>query len=64
MEVSTTTVDLSGFLSPLFKQTAHAFIDGLRDQLLKQHLLMGGDRAQNEALNQALKLEESKTPAG
>jgi hypothetical protein len=38
-------------------KAAHAFIDGVRDRVVKQHLLMGGDRTLNEALNQALKLE-------
>jgi hypothetical protein len=31
---------------------------------LKQHLLMGGDRTLNEALNQALKLEAATAAAG
>jgi hypothetical protein len=30
---------------------------------VKQHLLMGGDRTLNEALNQALKLEAAKAAA-
>jgi hypothetical protein len=45
-------------------EAAHFFIDGLRDRELKQHLLMGGDRTLNEALNQALKLEAAKAAAG
>jgi hypothetical protein len=47
-----------------FVQTgaAHPFIDGLRDWEVKQHLLMGGDRTLNEALNQALKLEAATGP--
>jgi hypothetical protein len=44
--------------------TAHAFINEVRDREVKQHLLIGGDRALNEALNQALKLEEAKAAAG
>jgi hypothetical protein len=41
-------------------EAAHAFIDGIRDREVKQHLLMGGDRTLNEALNQAVKLEAAK----
>ena len=49
-----------------FLQTkaAHSFIDGVRDQEVKQNLLMGGDRTLNEALNQTLKLETAKAAAG
>jgi len=39
---------------------AHAFMDGIRDRELKRHLLKGGDRTLNEALNQAMKMEASK----
>jgi hypothetical protein len=42
----------------------NAFIYGVRDREIKQHLLMGGDRSMNEALNQALKLEAAKAAAG
>jgi len=45
-------------------EAAHSFIDGVRDRELKQHLLIGGDRTLNEALNQALKLEAEKAAAG
>jgi hypothetical protein len=31
---------------------------------VKQHLLMGGDRPMNEALNRALKVEAAKAAAG
>jgi len=41
---------------------AHPFIVGLLDREVKQHLLMGGDRTLNEALNQALKLEAATRP--
>jgi hypothetical protein len=44
-------------------EAAHAFIDGIRDREVKQHLLMGGDRTLNEALNQAVKLEAAKAAA-
>jgi hypothetical protein len=44
--------------------TAHAFINEVPDREVKQHLLIGGDRALNEALNQALTLEEAKAAAG
>jgi hypothetical protein len=44
-------------------EAAHAFIDGVRDREVKQHLLMGSDRTLNEALNQALKLEAAKAAA-
>jgi hypothetical protein len=44
-------------------EAAHAFINGIRDREVKQHLLMGGDRTLNEALNQALKLEAAKAAA-
>jgi hypothetical protein len=42
------------------REAAHAFVDGVRDRELKQHLLMGGDRL----LNQALKLDAAKGAAG
>jgi hypothetical protein len=45
-------------------EAAHAFIDGVRDREVKQHLLMGGDDTLNGALNQALKLEAAKVAAG
>jgi hypothetical protein len=45
-------------------EAAHSFIDGVRDREVKQHLLMGGDRTLNEALNQALKLEATQKAAG
>jgi hypothetical protein len=41
-------------------EAAHAFIDGVRDQEVKQHLLMCSDRALNEVLNQALKMIAAK----
>jgi hypothetical protein len=44
-------------------EAAHAFIDGIRDRELKQHLLMGDDRTLNEAINQAVKLEAAKAAA-
>ena len=43
---------------------AHCFIDAVRDREMKQHLLIGGDRTLNEALDQALKLEAVKAAAG
>jgi hypothetical protein len=45
-------------------QAAYSFIDGVRDREVKQHLLTGGDRALNQVLNQALKLEAAKAAAG
>jgi hypothetical protein len=45
-------------------EAAHAFINGMWDREVKQHLQMGGDRTLNEALNQALKLEAAKAAAG
>jgi hypothetical protein len=45
-------------------EATHAFVDGVRGQEVKQHLLMGGDRSLNEALNQALMLEAAKAAAG
>jgi hypothetical protein len=30
------------------REAAHAFVDGVRDREVKQHLLMGGDRSLNE----------------
>jgi ribosomal protein L34E len=44
-------------------EAAHAFIDGIRDGEVKQHLLLGGDRTLNEALNQAMKLDAAKAAA-
>jgi hypothetical protein len=43
---------------------AHAFIDGVIDQELKQHLLMSGDRSLKEAFNQTLMLEAAIAAAG
>jgi hypothetical protein len=31
------------------RESAHAFVNGVKDQELKQHFLMGGDRSLNEA---------------
>jgi len=45
-------------------EAAHSFINGMWDWEVKQHLLLGGDRTLNEALNQALKLEVAKATAG
>jgi hypothetical protein len=45
------------------REAAHAFIDGVWDRKVKQHLLMGGDRTLNEALNQAVKLKAAKAAA-
>jgi hypothetical protein len=44
-------------------EAAHAFINGIRDREVKQHLQMGGDRTLNEALNQTVKLEAAKAAA-
>jgi hypothetical protein len=41
-------------------KAAHAFVNGVRDQELKLHLLMGGDRSPNKVLNQ----EAVKATAG
>jgi hypothetical protein len=38
-------------------EAAHAFVNGIWDREVKQHLLMGRHRTLNEALNQAMKLE-------
>jgi hypothetical protein len=52
------------FLLPLLKKEAsYTLIDGIRDQKVKQHLLMGGDWILNKALNQAFKLEATQTAA-
>jgi hypothetical protein len=45
-------------------EATHAFVNGVRDPEVKQHLLTGGDWTLNEALNQALKLEAAKVAAG
>jgi hypothetical protein len=45
------------------REAIHAFINGVRGQKLKQHLLMGGDRSLNEALHQDLKLYVAKGAA-
>jgi hypothetical protein len=44
-------------------EAAHAFIDGIRDREVKQHLLLGGAYTLNEAISQALKLEAAKAAA-
>jgi hypothetical protein len=44
-------------------EAAHAFIDGIRDREMKQHLLLGGACTLNEALNPALKIEAAKAAA-
>jgi hypothetical protein len=36
------------------RETAHAFFYAVRDQELKQHIFLGGDRSLSEALNRAL----------
>jgi gas vesicle protein len=41
-------------------EAAHAFIYGIQDQEVKQHLLLGGACTLHEALNQAMKLEAAK----
>jgi hypothetical protein len=46
------------------KEAAHAFIEEVKNQELKQHLLMGGKRSLNEALTQDLKLVAAKATAG
>jgi hypothetical protein len=46
------------------REAAHALIDGVRGQELKQHFLMGSDRSLSKAFNQALKLEVVKAAAG
>jgi hypothetical protein len=46
------------------REAAHTFVDGVRERQEKQHLLMGGDRSLNEALNHALKPVEAKAAAG
>jgi hypothetical protein len=40
-------------------EVAHVFINGVKDQKVKQHL-MGSKRLLNKALNQVLKLEVAK----
>jgi hypothetical protein len=45
------------------REAACSFVDGVKDWDVKQHLLSGGERSLNEALNQALKLETVKAAA-
>jgi hypothetical protein len=45
------------------RKTAYVFITGVKDQGMKQHLLMGSKRSLTEALNQALMLEATKAAA-
>jgi hypothetical protein len=42
------------------KEVTHVFTARVRDQELKQHLLMGNERSLNESLNQALKMKAEK----
>jgi hypothetical protein len=44
-------------------EAAHAFIDGIRDREVIQHLLLGGACTLNEVQNQALKIEAAKAAA-
>jgi hypothetical protein len=44
------------------REAACTFVDRLKDQDMKQHLLMGGERSLSEAHNQALKLEVAEKP--
>jgi ribosomal protein L34E len=44
-------------------EAAHAFIDGMRDRKVKEHLLLGGACTLNDALNQAVNLEAAKATA-
>lgn len=46
------------------REAIHAFIDTVRDQELKQHLLMGSDRSLSEAFSQTLQLDAAKAGAG
>jgi hypothetical protein len=46
------------------KEGDHAFIDGVKDRLLKKHLLVSGDRSLSKALNQVFKLDAVKMTAG
>jgi hypothetical protein len=44
-------------------EAAHAFIDGILDREVKQHLLLGGACTLNEARNQALRIEAARATA-
>jgi hypothetical protein len=46
------------------EEVANAFANRFWDREVKQHLLMGGEKSLNEALNQALRLGASKVAAG
>jgi hypothetical protein len=41
-----------------------AFINGVKDHEVKQHLLVGGERSLNEPLNQTLQLQAAKISDG
>jgi hypothetical protein len=45
------------------REAAHAIVDGVKDQDVKQHFLMGVKRSLNEVVNQAWKLEDAKAAA-
>lgn len=45
------------------READRQFVDGVREQELKQHLLMVGVRSLNEALDQAMKLEAASAAA-
>jgi len=46
------------------RKAAYAFMDGVRNGEIKQHVLMGDSGFLNEALNQELTLEAAKVAAG
>jgi hypothetical protein len=45
------------------REAVYVFVNRVKDWDIKQHLLMGGERSLNEALNQALKPEAAEVAA-
>lgn len=48
----------------IHREAAHAFIEGLRNRDVKQHLLVGCDMTLSETQSQTMKLEAAKATAG
>jgi hypothetical protein len=52
-----------GLPQDIQREAAYAFFNRIRDQELKFHLLIGGERTLDEAIGQALRLEAAKAAA-
>jgi hypothetical protein len=46
------------------REKAYVFVDGTEEREVNQHLLMGGERSLNKALNQPLNLQAAMAVTG